>query len=227
MTQGFEITPRKRPTQARAQATFDALVEACARLLPELGYERLTTNAVSERAGVGIGSLYEYFPGKDAIIALVVERLVERVMTRLGHELETILAARTDDAVERWIARIYATIETERALMTVLVQQVPYLRQLDAVRDLPSTLLAFSERARDAAGVELRQPSAALLLINNLVSTTILQVVLGAGEGEGEGGTRDMLAAAHGVSKAELIELLSAHVSELIAAGAPTPRGPA
>jgi AcrR family transcriptional regulator len=221
MTQGFEITPRKRPTQARAQATFDALVEACARLLPEHGYERLTTNAISERAGVGIGSLYEYFPGKDAIIALVVERLVERVMTRLGQELATILAARSGDEVERWIERIYATIERERALVAVLVQQVPYLRQLDAVRDLPATLLAFSEGARSAAGVELKQPSAALLLINNLVATTIMQVVLGPDEGA----PREALDAAHGgVSKAELIEMLGAHVSELLSAGAPGSR---
>jgi AcrR family transcriptional regulator len=224
MTQGFEIIPRKRPTQARAQATFDALVEACARLLPELGYERLTTNAISERAGVGIGSLYEYFPGKDAIIALVVERLVERVMTRLGAELTTILAARADDAVERWIARIYATVEGERALVAVLVQQVPYLRRLDAVRELPTTLLAFSERARSAAGVDLRQPSASLLLINNLVATTIMQVVLGSDE---RGDAHEALDALQGVTKAELIEMLSAHVSELIAAGAPSPRGPA
>jgi AcrR family transcriptional regulator len=224
MTQGFEITPRKRPTQARAQATFDALVEACARLLPELGYERLTTNAIAERAGAGIGSLYEYFPGKDAIIALVVERLVERVMTRLGDELATILAARADDAVERWIARIYAVVEGERALVAVLVQQVPYLRQLDPVRELPATLLAFSERARSAAGVDLRQPSASLLLINNLVATTVMQVVLGPAE---RGDPRDTLDAFHGVTKAELIEMLGAHVSELIAAGTPGARGPA
>jgi len=226
MTQGFEITPRKRPTQARAQATFDALVEACARLLPELGYERLTTNAIGERAGVGIGSLYEYFPGKDAIIAQVVERLVERVMTRLGEELATILAARSGDEVERWIERIYATIERERALVAVLMQQVPYLRRLEAVRDLPATLLAFSERARSAAGVELKQPSAALLLINNLVATTIMQVVLGPDEGAPRLPGMALDAARGGVTKAELIEMLSAHVSELLSAGSPSPRQP-
>jgi AcrR family transcriptional regulator len=230
MTQGFEITPRKRPTQARAQATFDALVEACARLLPEFGYERLTTNAISERAGVGIGSLYEYFPSKDAIIAQVVERLVERVMTRLGEELATILAARSgrlpEDEVERWIERIYATIERERALVAVLVQQVPYLRQLESVRDLPATLLAFSERARSAAGVELKQPSAALLLINNLVATTIMQVVLGPDEGAPRLPGMALDGAHGGVTKAELIEMLGAHVSELLAAGAASPRQP-
>jgi AcrR family transcriptional regulator len=203
MTQDHEITPRKLPTQSRARATFDALVEACARLLPELGYERLTTNAIAERAGVGIGSLYEYFPGKDAIIAQAVERLVERVMERLGRELDQILAAaRPDDAVDRWIARVHEVMESERELIAVLVQEVPYTQQLPSLRDLPTTLLEFSERARLAAGIAMPRPAASLLLINNLVSSTILQVVLGPPSA---------------VSKDEMIGTLSSHVSELIA----------
>lgn len=204
MVQGFEITPRKRPTQARATATFDALVEACAQLLPELGYEHLTTNAIAERAGTSIGSLYEYFPSKDAVIAVVVERMVERVMTRLTTELDAILAERSasDDGVERWIERIYAIIERERALVAVLLEQVPYTRQLDALRELPDKLLAFSERGRKAAGVELAQATPALMLINNLVSTTIMQIVLDPPVG---------------TQKAELISMLSVHVRNLLA----------
>lgn len=184
--------------------TFDALVEACARLLPELGYDKLTTQAIAERAGVGIGSLYEYFPGKDAIIAVVVERLVERVMTRLTTDLDAILADRSaaDDGVDRWIERLFEIVEAERTLVAVLLDQVPYTRQLDSLRDLPQTLLDFSERARVSAGVELRQPSVALILINNLVATTILQVVLEP---------------PNGTSRAELIATLSAHVKGLIA----------
>jgi AcrR family transcriptional regulator len=53
---------RKRPTQARAQRTYRAIVEAGARVLERHGYEALTTNRVAELAGVGIASLYEYFP---------------------------------------------------------------------------------------------------------------------------------------------------------------------
>ena len=65
---GEDIWADARGAQRRAQLTFDALVEACARLLPELGYAGVTTNHVAEAAGVGIASLYEYFPGKDAIV---------------------------------------------------------------------------------------------------------------------------------------------------------------
>jgi AcrR family transcriptional regulator len=186
--------------------TFDALVEACARLLPELGYERLTTQAIAERAGVGIGSLYEYFPGKDAIIGVVVERLVERVMSRLTTDLHAILAHPSDDGVERWIERLFEIVEAERALVATLLDQVPYIRQLEPLRDLPQTLLQFSEQARVSAGVELRQPSVALTLINNLVATTILQVVL---------------APPSGTNRTELIATLSAHVTRLILGSQP------
>lgn len=213
MAQDYEITPRKRPSQARAVATFDALIDACARLLPELGYDGVTTNAIAERAGVGIGSLYEYFPGKDAIIAIVVERLIDRVMARLASAIESILAAQLPEpeGVERWIGAIHDTIEAERPLIAVLMTQVPYLRQLQVVQDLPATLLAFSERARDASKIELRQSTAALMLINNLVSTTILQVVLAPPQSPALPGTV-------GVTKAELIAMLTAHVNDLLAA---------
>lgn len=179
--------------------TFDALVEACSRLLPELGYEKLTTQAVAEKAGVGIGSLYEYFPGKDAIIAVVVERMVERVMTTLGNDLQTIVEQA--GSVEAWMARIYEVIDAERALIAVLLEQVPYTRQLDVIRELPDRLLAFSEQGRQAAGIALPQSTAALTLINNLVSTTMLQIVL---------------APPAGATKAEVIGMLTTQVRSML-----------
>lgn len=88
------ITPRKRPRQARAEATVAAVIEAGARILEEGGLEGFNTNAVARRAGVSVGSLYQYFPGKDAIMAALIRReaaafdkaLTEalRGVTRLG-----------------------------------------------------------------------------------------------------------------------------------------------
>lgn len=68
------ISPRKRPRQARAEATVAAMVEAGARILEEGGLEAFNTNAVARRAGVSVGSLYQYFPGKDAIMAALIRR---------------------------------------------------------------------------------------------------------------------------------------------------------
>lgn len=69
---GLELnSPRKKPIQRRSRETVRAVLQAAAYILVEEGHERATTNAIAERAGVNIGSLYQYFPNKNAIFAAV------------------------------------------------------------------------------------------------------------------------------------------------------------
>jgi AcrR family transcriptional regulator len=68
------LEPRKLPEQSRSAATVTAVLEAAARILEKDGFEGYTTNAVAERAGVSIGSLYQYFPNKDALTMALIER---------------------------------------------------------------------------------------------------------------------------------------------------------
>jgi AcrR family transcriptional regulator len=68
------VTPRKKPVQGRSKATVDAVLVAAARILEERGQAGFNTNAVAERAGVSIGSLYQYFPSKDAILVALMEQ---------------------------------------------------------------------------------------------------------------------------------------------------------
>lgn len=205
MTQDVEITPRKRPTQPRAQATFDALVEACAQLLAEVGYDAVTTNAIADRAGVSIGSLYEYFPSKDAVVAQVAELVTRRVMERLQRQLDALLAQPTSDGIQRWVSCMYQTLSAERALVRVFTQQVPFRHLLESSLDLPTKLLEFSERARAAAGIHLERPAASLLLINNLVGSTLLQLVVEPHSG---------------VSEEDILESLSAQVRAVLSPAA-------
>jgi AcrR family transcriptional regulator len=73
--------PRKSPKQARSQATVEAIVEAAARILEQRGHEGFSTNAVAELAGVSIGSLYQYFPRKDALIGALIVRETTGLLT--------------------------------------------------------------------------------------------------------------------------------------------------
>ena len=68
------LNPRKQPVQSRSSKTVDVILEAAAHILEERGFDGYTTNAIAERAGVSIGSLYQYFPGKDAITIALIER---------------------------------------------------------------------------------------------------------------------------------------------------------
>jgi len=65
---------RKNPIQRRSKATVEAVLEAGARLLLTIGYDKASTNKIAEKAGISIGSLYEYFPGKEAIFAEIRPR---------------------------------------------------------------------------------------------------------------------------------------------------------
>lgn len=69
---------RKTPLQNRSKATVNAVLEAGARLLLSVGYEKASTNKIAELAGVSVGSLYEYFPGKEAIFAEIRRREEQR-----------------------------------------------------------------------------------------------------------------------------------------------------
>ena len=70
-----KYTPRKKPMQARSQATYDAILDAAAQVLTSEGYVGSSTNKIAERAGVSVGSLYEYFPTKEAVFTALIESL--------------------------------------------------------------------------------------------------------------------------------------------------------
>jgi AcrR family transcriptional regulator len=72
------LSPRKTPHQARAKVTRDAILEAAAHIIAASGLAAFNTNAVAARAGVSIGSLYQYFPNKDALMVALIEHGQQR-----------------------------------------------------------------------------------------------------------------------------------------------------
>jgi AcrR family transcriptional regulator len=78
-------TLRKTPVQSRSADTVAVIVEAAARVLEEQGIEGFNTNAIAERAGVSIGSLYQYFRNKDALLVSLFERQAEPFLHTLEH----------------------------------------------------------------------------------------------------------------------------------------------
>jgi AcrR family transcriptional regulator len=68
------LNPRKKPSKPGSAGTVEAIVEAAARILEADGLEFYTTNRVADRAGVSVGSLYQYFPSKNAITVLLIQR---------------------------------------------------------------------------------------------------------------------------------------------------------
>jgi len=81
------LSPRKQPAQSRAAVTVQTILEGAANILERQGLEGYTTNEIAARAGVSIGSLYQYFPNKDAVTIALIERemagMVDEVIAAL------------------------------------------------------------------------------------------------------------------------------------------------
>jgi AcrR family transcriptional regulator len=73
------LEPRKSPVQARSAASVDAILDATVQVLIKVGKERLTTTRVAARAGVSVGTLYQYFPNKSALLQAVLKRHLDEV----------------------------------------------------------------------------------------------------------------------------------------------------
>jgi len=81
---------RKQPVQERSRATVDAIMQASTYILNEVGWGGLNTNAIAERAGVNIASLYQFFPNKEAVIAELQRRHATSMHMDLNHTLQQI-----------------------------------------------------------------------------------------------------------------------------------------
>ena len=114
------VTPRKRPRQARAAATVAAVVEAAARILEAEGLGGLNTNAVAAKAGVSIGSLYQYFPGKDAILAALIRREAGAFDAALAEAMATATELGTSSAIAL-LARVAVAHQASRPRLARLL----------------------------------------------------------------------------------------------------------
>ncbi len=104
------LKPRKMPSQPRSALTVDAILEGAAHILERYGLAGYTTNAIAERAGVSIGSLYQYFPTKDAITVALIEResatIAQEVALALQiNHFEQALGALVQVAVKQQLQR--------------------------------------------------------------------------------------------------------------------------
>ncbi|MFI5527272.1 TetR family transcriptional regulator [Kitasatospora sp. NPDC051853] len=85
---GAPVPPRRRPVQQRSQERFERLLDACAELLDEVGPGALTTKETALRAGVPIGTLYQFFSGKESLLAALASRNLDLYLDRLGSRLD-------------------------------------------------------------------------------------------------------------------------------------------
>jgi len=146
-------SPRKHASQARSRATVDALVEATARILIREGFDGASTNRIAEVAGVSVGSLYQYFPGKEALVAAVIDRHNQDLMRVVRTTLAEVAALPIERAVRRMVATAIEAHRIDPKLHRILAEQIPRtgrLRHIEAFnREYYVLVRAYLEAHRD------------------------------------------------------------------------------
>jgi AcrR family transcriptional regulator len=150
--------PRKQPRQARSRALVEAILDATERVLAHEGSEQATTTRIAEVAGASVGSLYQYFPSREALLAAVIERRVERDeqefqahMATLG---DTSLAA-VMRAGAHWLVQVY---RREPALYRTMVDEMERVAREQQVQtlldDAIARTVAMLAPHREALGID-------------------------------------------------------------------------
>jgi AcrR family transcriptional regulator len=123
--------PRKFASQARSRATVDALIEATARILVKDGFDKASTNRIAELAGVSVGSLYQYFPSKEALVVAVIERHQQEIMQTVRGELADVLVQPVEKSVRKLVAVAIKAHRVDPKLHRVLAEQIPRVGKLE------------------------------------------------------------------------------------------------
>lgn len=106
-------TVRNEPVQARSAARLEALLDAAAAIVDEVGYERLTTAMVAERAGASIGTVYRYYPDRIALLRGLSGRSFQRYVALVSGGLDDIMAGSWVDAVNTAVDAYAQMFRTE------------------------------------------------------------------------------------------------------------------
>ena len=125
--------PRKHASQERSRATVDALVEATARILVREGFDKASTNRIAEVAGVSVGSLYQYYPGKEALVVAVIDRHNRQIMQVVRRALAEVASQPIAKAVRRLVTVAIEAHRIDPKLHRVLAEQIPRTGALENV----------------------------------------------------------------------------------------------
>lgn len=136
----------------------DALLDATARVLVTEGYDRASTNRIAQVTGVSIGSLYQYFPGKEALVAGVIERHNRDMMAVVRAALAKVADSPIEVAARALVAVMIHAHRVDPDLHRILVEQTPRIGRLDNVeafeREAKTLVRAYLEAHRDEIAMD-------------------------------------------------------------------------
>jgi AcrR family transcriptional regulator len=139
----------------------------------------MTSNHVAAEAGVGIASLYEYFPNKQAVVAAVITSTVEEILEELSASLGDALSQAPELGLSTWISAMFSALDRRRTLTARLLREVPFLHDVPAMQSLPQKLVQLASRGQALGGGPAPVERTALsYLLPVMVSSAVVESVV-------------------------------------------------
>lgn len=202
----------KKPKQARSQTTVEAILEAVTRIMDAEGLVGLTTNKIAEKAGVSVGSLYQYFKNKESIFETILLRMTEENLK----SLETTLSAGTKDrgiriVVELVVRGYYSNVKKLGKLSSVLFELAPQILSVHHFKKADEHIIRYLLNRLDSDQVKIRPKNreAAFFICSQTVRGVLFMAFVQKDETE-----RDLIIE-------ELIELLVRYLEDDTASSTP------
>ncbi len=127
--------PRKLPQQDRSHMTVEAILEATTHILTEEGYDKANTNRIAERAGISIGSLYQYFPNKESLMAALMEQHSNEIAELVESKLQHLFDAPLETAIPELVRAVIAAHAINPSLHQVLNEEIPRSERLQQMQN--------------------------------------------------------------------------------------------
>lgn len=168
-------SPRKSPSQKRSQETVDAILAATARILAKDGFEKATTNRIATKAGVSIGSLYQYFPNKESLVRALNDQHTRGILELLRVRYAEVRHAPLEVAVRAIVSAMVEVHRVDPDLHRVLVRATPAVGALEETRRVEEAAAALLVAFLKARADELRPLDfelSAFLLVHSVEALT-------------------------------------------------------
>ncbi|MDO8332276.1 MAG: TetR/AcrR family transcriptional regulator [Fluviicoccus sp.] len=167
---------RKQPRQARSRLMVDSLIDATALTIAEHGLGDATTARIAETAGISIGSLYQYFDGKEALYAALLDRIVAQLLALVDTRSATLAQQPLRTWVKDLLNDVWDYLEAENGLYLKVLRnwsQLDFMRGIDALEQKLLGVLSLYALQRAPVVSQADLPARIYILINSVLFTLV------------------------------------------------------
>jgi AcrR family transcriptional regulator len=170
--------PRKLPKQERSRVTVESILIATTRILTEEGYDRFNTNRVAELAGVSVGSLYQYFPNKEALIFALAEDHANEMVQLVQAHLEETANTSVQDLIAQIIKATIAAHAVNPILHKVLNEQIPRSSEMRQIAEKKMALMMRSYLEQRQDQIRCENPDLTVFIVGQTIEALTHSAVL-------------------------------------------------